>query len=470
MSSSFLIRIGMMLIPVALVPFSLLLSMVFGSSGHVSGSVSLIESSIPVLFAVTASMTEPNNSRSWQVISTVIVFFFLRYALSLFVHDVQNRDLISAFTTAFITASFSSHITANTLHLKRYLQSRFLNFGILLICCAVAVALVFCIHSILIRVFADHDKSNFLMNFPVFLRVLLSTAAYQFLMPFGSEDIAYNFITSDPDLDFIPNITDHLFIFQYASIAVCIPAMLIALYFKIGSSRRLPIIFLIMIAVITSFFPHSECFVLLTLMWLWPGLFTLHVLLSSVLMLLCLYLPEISVTTYGHENINFINPITLIGTNNNSNLIFLLACAGSYLFTTMYLLSYVKISTLSWKIKKHKNVRIRLISDRKDSKDLSLLAIRTMKMAGGIDNLKWVKTTGNLLKIGYRNIEMVNAEAVKGVGIDSRIDSGEKVIYIYTRSSEIAEKICRKIIIFAEREFADLTKYQEVKQNAMDSN
>jgi hypothetical protein len=470
MTSSFLIRIGLVLIPVALIPFSLLFSVMFGTAGYVTGITSFIAGSIPVLFAVAASMTEPNNSRSWQIVSTVIVFFFLKFALNMFAPDIQDKDMISAFTSAIITATFSSHITANTLHLKRYLQSRFLNFGILLICSAVAVTLIYCIHAVLIKLYSGHESSNLIMNFPVFIRVFLSTATYQFFAPFGAGDVAMDYIAADPDLNYITNIKDRLFIFQYGCIALFIPVMLTALYLRIGANRRLPVIFLIFIAAVTSFFPHKEYFVLLTILWLWPGLFTFHIVLSSVLMILCLYLPEIAISSTGSDSMSIINPLALIGTDNNSNIAFLLTGAGCYFFLTLYLLSYVKVSSLTWKIKKRKSVRIRLISDRKDSKDLSLLAIRTMKMAGGIDNLKWVKNTRNLLKIAFLDIDKVNVDAVKGMGIDSRIDSSEKVIYIYAGSAGTAEKIANKIIIFAQREFSDLTKYQEVEKNAMDSN
>ena len=63
---------------------------------------------------------------------------------------------------------------------------------------------------------------------------------------------------------------------------------------------------------------------------------------------------------------------------------------------------------------------------------------------------------------------MVNLDALKGVGTDSRIDTDSRTISIQTSSPEIAEGVSSKIIIFAEREFSDLTA-QEGEHHAMDT-
>ncbi len=469
MSSSFLIRIGLLLIPVALVPFCQLFGMIMTGSEHANLVIHYVATSIPVLFAVAASMTEPNNSRSWQAISTVIVFFSLHYMLEQFVPDLNNRDYICAFFSAIITATFSSHITANTLHLKRYLLSRFLNFGILLICCVITVILLYLVHTLIVKLVSSNDPASLIMGIPNILRLTLVGLLGQLLAPFGTDHITTSFIIGDPALQDIANLKDRILLFHCCSISFFIPAMLLALYFKINSNKKIPVFTLIIIALITSFFPNREAFILLTLIWVWPGLFFTHLAISTLVLLLAVYFPYLADNTISTDINKLINPIILLGTNR-SNYIFLAIGILAYFLIPLFIFYKFKVASVSWKIKKRKNVRIRLISDRKGSQDLSLLAIRTMKLAGGIDNLKWIKATHNLIKIGYYYTENVNLDALKGVGTDSRIDNNEHVIYIYTDNTKTAENLAHKIIIFAERQFANLSEGQEGKHHAMDTN
>ena len=470
MATSFLIRTGLVLIPVALVPFCRLLAFISGTEGTWAETASFIETTIPVLFAVAASMTEPNNSRSWQIISTVIVYFTLKHMLQTFAPEIAHRELISCFSSAIITAAFSSHITANTLHPRRYLESRILNLGILLICCVCAVVAVSCIDSVVISLFNPAGES-LVTRLPRLARILAGAAVSQLLAPFGADHVTTEFIAGSFGVNADALIVkERLLVFRYCSMAFFLPAMLGALFLKIGSSRKIPVAFLLLAAAVSSFFPHSEMFLLMTLLWLWPGLFCLHALLSSLLLLLCVHLPLLQISGDITSATRILNPVVMLNSGGTYNLMFAAAGAGAYFFATIYLLTHVKIGSLTWKIRKHRGARIRLISDRKDSRDLSLLAIRTMKLAGGIDNIKYVKTEGSLLKIGCYRAEQINEEAVKGMGTNSSVDAGEKTIHIRTRSTVVAERIARKIVIFADREFADLSDSQENEQHAMDTN
>lgn len=468
MSSTILIRTGLLLIPVSLVPLCQLIPILSSGSDFGTVAARFIAGCIPVLFAVAASMTEPNNSRSWQIISTVIVFFTLKYMLSIFAPSLTGSDLICAFFSAVITATFSSHITANTLHLKRYLQSRFLNFGILLICCVAAVILISCARTVYHALFSLKGNSGLITSLPAGVRVAVCALAEHMAAPFGLNRLPGELLLSDPGTAATANLQGRMLFHRYCTSAFFIPAMLAALCLRLSSGRRTPVIFMILIAVVTSFFPHQDVYILLTLIWLWPGLFLLHLVLSALLAMVTVLVPELAGVAPPEIYTRLINPVVAAGSAQSASYLYMAGGAVFYFLMTLILLSWAGIGRLSWKIKKHRNVRIRLISDRKGSSDLSLLAIRTMKIAGGLDNFRWIKCSGKELRIGYRRTDMVNLDALKGVGTDSRIDTDSRTISIQTSSPEIAEGVSSKIIIFAEREFSDLTA-QEGEHHAMDT-
>lgn len=466
MTSSFLIRIGLLLIPVALVPFAQLLEVSSHSSYHcdlMQNIAFFLNSIIPVIFAIFASLTEPNNSKSWQIVSTIIVYFVLKQLLFIYYPGIQNINQISAFASSIITAAFSSRITANTLHIKRYIFSRILNLGILLFCCVITVLLVSSIKFVLIRLFDGQDENNILLNIPSTLQTFVFGYIFQILKPFGLENQIIEFLTNNSHISYVGNISNKLFLYSYSTILFLIPAMFVALYFRISKEKRIPVFFLIFICIVTSFFPGKEGFIYLTFIWIWPGLFSLHMILSAIYLSIMIELPSIE-----------INPLLIKDLQNNvyitknflhfgsySTILLISIATFIYFSITSILLAKVPINKLSWKLKKHKSVRIKLIRDTKGSQDLSLLAIRLIKMTGGLDNISWISTESLQLKIGYNDIHLVNEEALKGFGRESYIDSYEKILCINSTDKNKIELVKQKIITFASREFLDLTIEKE---------
>ncbi len=467
MTSTFLIRVGLLLIPVAMIPFVQLLGSAAPGTAYpelLTNISEIIRALIPLLFAVFASLTEPNNSKSWQIISTIIVFFILRSLYLQYSYQVLNIDLLSAFTSSVITAAFSSRITANTLIVRRYILSRLQNLGILVFWCLVALIAVTTIQLILQNIFNPQDENNWLVKLPITLQTFIFGFFFQLLKPFGLDFEIISFIELNPQLALFDNTSERLFLYSYTNILFMIPTMLVALCIKISSDKKLPIVFLAFISLFTSFFPGAEGFICLTIMWIWPGLYIVHMELSGIYLTVLLNLDSLEINP---EFINSLNKQSFFNDNflhiGNHYAAYIVAITTSiYFVLTLTLLHKYPASSLTWKIKKHKSVRIRLIRDNRSSKDLSLYAIRLIKMTGGLDNITSISTNESQIKIGFEDLKQINRDALKGFGSESYINTDEKAIFINSTEPKKTELIKKKIIIFAAREFSFLS---EVKEN-----
>ena len=466
MVSTFLIRVGLLLIPVALIPFVQLIETAAPGTNYPElfrRSSDIIGYAIPVLFAVFASLTEPNNSKSWQILSTIIVFFIIRKLFSIYTPDIPDINLLSAFASSVITAAFSSRITANTLLVRRYILSRIQNLGILLFWCIITIILVSVIRFILLRLFNAHDESNMLLQLPSEIQTFIFGFVFQLCKPFGLDNYLLEFLTANQHIVSTGNVTERFFLYSYTNVFFLLPSMLAVLCIKISDTKKLPVLFMAFICFITSFFPGKEGFIYLTFIWIWPGLFAVHMFLSAIYLTVLIHIPSLEVNQHfiadllsgSYFNDNFLN----IGNMTAAGLIGLASLM--YFATTIVILNRIPASRMTWKIKKHKNVRIRLIRDIKGSKDLSLLAIRLIKMAGGLDNLSWIASDSARLKIGCNNLKLVNREALKGFGNDSYVNSDEKTIFINTSEPLMIERVRKKIMTFASREFLYLSSENE---------
>lgn len=456
--SNFLLRTGLMMLPIACVPLAMLLksaSAILPVSINCQYLSDAILSFIPLFFAIAASLTEINNSRSWQIISTVLVYMTLHALFLQFIPGFSNPEYAVCYFSAIITAAMCSHITANTKYLKRYLISRALNLCILFGGCLAAVVLSMLIGWVLRTIFGDHGESTFLATLPVKVREYLTGFAYEGLHPFGANVLLSDYMLNNPELNEVKS--RELFCFYNFIIQIfCLPALLTALFTKLDSKKRLPVLFLVLMCLFSTYYPQAETLILLTIIWMWPGLFLAHVVLAGFVYGL--------VREFG-MSVHFSGDISIrkaadaaLSANALSNVCLILFCALCYFTLTHYVLGKYPLNNISWKIKKTRPIVIRMIRDRKGSKDLSLLAIRILKMIGGLDNLVWVDESGDVITIRYSDGKMINNDALKSIGRESRNENEAKLIYIKASDAAIASEITKKIRIFAKRQFVDATQ------------
>ena len=453
MPSSFLLRVGLLLLPIFLLPLAQLIQTGTYHTDYYATGIEIskyILFSVPLLFAIFASLTEPNISRSWQVVSTVAVYFFLQFLFHSYLQKYDNSEYASSFCAALISGALSSHITANTVYLRRYIFSRVLNLSILRIGCVITFFLVVLIFYVLDLLFLSHDSSNIIMGLPNEIRSFVCMFAYELAIPFGLDNYLAEFIMWDPYL----NTISHQYV--YASITNFVPiygvaAMLLAIIVKQDSYKFLPVFFLMMISLLSGIFNQVQPYIMLMILWIWSGLFFLHAFLAALIFVILLNLNlDYDVLFYSELKNNIYEDYHSIYI-----LIFIVAV---YFFISLFVIRKVSLKRLTWKLKKQKNMNIRIIRDRKNSKDLSLLAIRIIKVIGGFDNINNISSDERNIIINYYNRDFINEEALKGVGYDSYCENKKRQVTITASSSGVASSVVAKIIVFAQREFLDLSK------------
>ena len=282
MPSSFLLRVGLLLVPIFLLPLAQLIQSGAAHTDYYLTSLTVsryILNIVPLLFAVFASLTEPNISRSWQIISTIVVYFFLQFLFHSYFQKYDNSEYASAFCAALISGALSSHITANTDHLRRYFFSRILNLSILLIGCVLAFFVTVIIFYVIDLLFISHDSGNILMGIPSDLRSFICMFAYQLAVPFGLDSYLAEFIMWDPYLNTISHQYVYVLIKNFIPI-YGIAAMLLAVIIKQDTYKFLPVFFLMLISLVSGIFEQVQPFVLLMILWIWSGLFFFNALLA----------------------------------------------------------------------------------------------------------------------------------------------------------------------------------------------
>lgn len=453
MPSSFLLRVGLLLVPIFLLPLAQLIQSGAAHTDYYLTSLTVsryILNIVPLLFAVFASLTEPNISRSWQIISTIVVYFFLQFLFHSYFQKYDNSEYASAFCAALISGALSSHITANTDHLRRYFFSRILNLSILLIGCVLAFFVTVIIFYVIDLLFISHDSGNILMGIPSDLRSFICMFAYQLAVPFGLDSYLAEFIMWDPYLNTISHQYVYVLIKNFIPI-YGIAAMLLAVIIKQDTYKFLPVFFLMLISLVSGIFEQVQPFVLLMILWIWSGLFFFNALLAGLIFVILL-------------NVNLDYDLMFyygIGENiydDYHSIYVLIFVAAVYFFGTLFIIKKFSLKQLTWKLKKQKKVSIKLIRDKKNSKDLSLLAIRILKIIGGLDNIKNIRTDERNIVISYYNRDAINVEALKGIGSDSYYENKKSQVTITTSSSGTASSIVSKIVVFAHREFLDLNR------------
>lgn len=450
-----------MLFPIILLPIS---QLVLNGTSHTDYYLQGVQISkyilaiVPILFAVFASLTEPNISRSWQVISTVLVYFFLQSLFSSYLAKYEHSEYAACFCAALISSALSSHITANTDYLRRYIISRLLNLSILLIGSIITFFVIVTIFFVIDLLFLSHDPSNILMGLPNSVRSFICLFTYELAIPFGLDNYLAEFIMWDPFL----NTISHQYVYKLITNFVPIygiSAMLLAVAIKQDHYKFLPVFFLILISLLSGIFKSVEPFILLMILWIWSSLFFLNALLAALIFVVLLNINlDFDLFFYSELQNNLYD--------DYHSIYVLILIFLTYFFVTLYLIKKVTLKQLSWRIKKQRNMTIKLIRDKKNSQDLSLLAIRIMKIIGGLDNIQSIYSEDRKIIINYKHREPINIEALKSVGSDSYYEIKKKQVTITTTSGSISASIVAKIIIFAQREFLDLSKKGELQEES----
>lgn len=449
MSHSYKLRILLMIFPIcllALCEFTINQFPELRSFSEVRIFCKYLILFLPPTFAVTASLTEPNNSKSWQIISTVLIYFIIQYAIKQYIPHFKESNHVVAFTSAFITATFCSHMTANNKYIKRYLSSRFYNLGVLLIVSFFIIITFVYLNSVAQNLLLNTNSSNPLFKLPYSIRSFVLYIMYGFAQPFKLEHNVLNYIVNEPRSNAF-HIESFIKVFSFCTQSYGLSAMIIALYLL---KKKTILLLLLLINIFGCNLPYIQEYTLIALLWLWPYLIILYVLLSSLLFVITEYIGITNIfSSYTFINISFFSKNLII----QGIILFIV-----YLLTSIYIFKRFDITKHTLRLPKRKTINIKRIIDDENSSDQSLGAIRIIKIIGGLDNFVFVKNEETKIVIKYLENKKINNDGLKSFGRKSFNQINNKIIVIYTDDILIAKNIVGKILTFAQRQFLDISQ------------
>ncbi len=410
--------------------------------------------------AACASCVLPNKNRFWMILGATASFFTLENIIQLIQPRFITSYLLSAFVAPFITATFAPKLNK----LKRYHRrwtSYLLNYTLATIFLVLTSLLTGAIFAYLFRhvcywINQVSLSSVFDPNFS-----FLYSSLYQLCQLFG-----FGYVVSEIKDILSTNSTTVSF---YATTLIIntgvLPAMYAALFYQQPQKRKLIYGLFTIVAFTSCTTGTSVSALLFCLLWLYPSLFVLYLLLCIAFYFIGQYIEFFLVFMPDALFYEKTEVVEYAFSDSKFKLYYVFAFIVT-VFVTTYLIKqdrkYQKQLTIT-SVKRIKQISINIVlPDDSNTLDCSLTAVNYVMLLGGYNNIFSMRQQDKIIKVNIINLDMVNYNELIKLGLLPEGFTANSHI-IALKCGDQAYEIAQKISVLGKRQFVDLmVDYRDV--------
>lgn len=444
------LRITLLMTPVALCS---ILQFCRDGSFLSSSDLIIIKNIIPWLFAIGGALVLPNRNKTWMIIGTTVSYFIIYKSLSQLEPSHQITSILSAFCGPLVTSIFAPKIGRR----KRILSAFIINYSLAVFFLSVSSIMLshglhFLYNFIKSAFNSVFINSVFDSNFSFIYSVL-----YQFCQTFGLGEFVKELREVNP-LD--PTSISFYSTTISINIAV-IPGIFLSLAIFQPPKRRFLYFLFFFISIFGAFSSHAICYLLLSLLWLYPSLYTVYLILCIFLYFIGQYVDFkiiIHPSFFYKPNLSLSN-LSLVDSK------FLLFSTFAFLvstLTSMFLIirnkKYDKQISIT---KRSQQIQINYL-DNEDIEDCTINAVAIIKLLGGFNNINIIKyANDNQLIFTFINANLIHVNKLLEYKLIQK--PLNKHSHNITLTVNNAHAIYEKINTLSERLFTDVVSdYQDL--------
>lgn len=398
---------------------------------------------IPWLFSIGCALVLPNRNRIWMICGSSISYYII-YTLLTKLHQNYTTPCILA---AFVAPLISSIFAPKTVHKLRNYKSLILNYLLALL--FLFLTSVFLSYGLffLFQVIGKNFNSVFIKSVYDNNYSFIYSVIYQFANTFGCGDFIKEFRAIYP--------YDQTSISFYATtIAInfsVIPGIFLALSIC-QQKRKFLFLGFMVFALIGSTSEQAISYLLLMLLWLYPTIFCLFLIICFVFYFIGQYVDY----TMLIEPSSFYMPYLEVSEINFIDVKFLLMCVITFItsvtVTTLFIVKDKIIAKNNLQpITTNDNNELKELIDFKDH---SFIATKIIQFFGGFNNIVNLSYKDNYINITVQNSDLIKINELMKISTFqvSTMNNHEFSVSIFNNCQEIYNAIN----LLAQRVFLDI--------------